>query len=100
MRRDMFGDALLPRRIAAYVPHCLIGERHVRTSALAATGEQIFFWLSPTPVRAEGFQQFRVQRQVAIFASFALDDADDHALAIDVAHLEVDHFGAAHASPV
>ena len=96
----MFGDAGLPRGVTAYVPDRLIGERHVGPSALAAAGEQIFLWLAPTPVRAQRFQQFWVQRQIAIFASFTLNDADDHALAIDVTHLKADHFGAAHPGAV
>jgi hypothetical protein len=99
IRRDMFGDAGVLCRIAAHLPDRLIGDWNIRTSALATTGEQIYLWPPPTPVRAERFQQFRAQRQIAIFASFALNDANDHALAVDVTHLEVDHLGPPHAGP-
>src|SRR5216683_2450944 len=37
---------------------------------------------------------------VAVFAAFALFDADHHALAVDVADLERDHLGGAQACPV
>jgi hypothetical protein len=37
------------------------------------------------------------QHHVAVFAAFALLDADHHALAVDVADLERDHLGGARA---
>src|SRR5258708_8811784 len=49
MRGDVFGDASLPRCIAAYVPDRLIGERHVRTSALAAPGNTYSFAFRQRP---------------------------------------------------
>src|SRR5439155_16484034 len=45
-------------------------------------------------------QQSRTQRQVTIFAALALHHADDHALAIDVADLEMSEFAASHAGGV
>ena len=40
-------------------------------------------------------KQMRRQHHVAVFTAFALLDANDHALAVDVADLERDHLGGA-----
>ena len=45
-------------------------------------------------------QQRRAQRKIAILAALALDHADDHPLAVDVAQLQMGHFRAAHAGAV
>ena len=44
---------------------------------------------------AQQFEQMRRQHHVAVFTAFALLDADDHALAVDVADLQRDHLGGA-----
>src|SRR3954453_18713088 len=52
------------------------------------------------PPGAQQFEQMRRQHHVAVFAAFALIDANDHALAVDVADLERDHLGGAQTRPV
>src|SRR3982074_2886086 len=52
------------------------------------------------PPGAQQFEQMWRQHHVAVFAAFALLDADHHALAVDVADLERDHLGGAQACPV
>ena len=41
------------------------------------------------------FEQMWRQHHVTVFTAFALLDADDHTLAVDVADLERDHLGGA-----
>src|SRR5712675_1521120 len=47
------------------------------------------------PPGAQQFEQMWRQHHVTVFTAFALLDADDHALAVDVADLERDHLGGA-----
>src|ERR1700694_1203666 len=47
------------------------------------------------PPGAQQFEQMWRQHHVAVFAAFALLDANDHAFAVDVADLERDHLGSA-----
>src|SRR5213080_2154204 len=52
------------------------------------------------PPGTQQFEEMRIQHHVAVFAAFALLDANDHAFAIDVADLERDHLsGALYLSP-
>src|ERR1700682_6416730 len=57
-------------------------------------------WSCRPPPGAQQFEQMWRQHHVAVFAAFALFDADYHPFAIDVADLERDHFGGAQTSPV
>ena len=45
-------------------------------------------------------EQGRAQRQVAILVSLAIDNVEDHALAVDVGDLDPGQFGAAHTGSV
>jgi hypothetical protein len=45
-------------------------------------------------------KQMRRQHHIAIFAAFALLDADHHALAVDVTDLQRHHLGDAQSGPV
>ena len=56
--------------------------------------------LEPSPVDTQVLEQGRAQGQVAVLVSLAIDDMDDHALAVDVGDLEPGEFGAAHAGSV
>src|SRR6266852_3796764 len=49
---------------------------------------------------AQQLKQMRRQHHVAVFAAFALLDADDHALAVDVTDLQRHHLGDAQSRPV
>src|ERR1700716_3783092 len=55
---------------------------------------------SRPPPAAQQFEQMWRQHHVPVFAAFALFDADDHALAVDVADLERDHLGGAQACAI
>jgi hypothetical protein len=72
-----------------------------RGSADRALGDrcawgQIESRFPPAPVFAQDLQQ----RQIAIFAALAGHHADDHSLAIDIAHLEASEFCASHTGAV
>ncbi len=60
--------------------------------ALAPGGEQIFLGTGGAPVTPEHGQQTGRQHDIAIFAAFAFLHAHQHALGIDVAHLQRDGF--------
>src|SRR5664279_439222 len=68
--------------------------------ARRARGEQESVWLEPTPVSTQGLEQRRAKRKVAVLASLAVDNSNDHALTIDVAELQTGYFGAAHAGAI
>src|SRR5262249_46890928 len=68
--------------------------------ALVARGEQVKLRLAPAPVLSQSLQQGWTERQITIFAAFALYYADDHALAIDVADLDASDFAASHAGAI
>src|SRR3954453_18710694 len=52
------------------------------------------------PPGTQQFEQKRREHHVAVFAAFALLDANDHALAVDVSDLERDHLGGAQACAI
>src|SRR6266478_1572923 len=51
----------------------------------------------PAPVDAKGIEQLRAEHEIAILASLASPNMNDHPLAVDVADLEVRHFCATRA---
>ena len=53
--------------------------------------------LHPAPVLAQGLQQLRGQQDVAVTATLALANMNDHAFAVDIGDLEVAQFGPAQA---
>jgi hypothetical protein len=75
-----------------------LARRH-RLHAVASWKQPALRSCRPPP-GAQQFEQMWRQHHVAVFATLALLDADDHALAVDVADLERDHLGGAQASPV
>ena len=66
----------------------------------ALSGKQPALWSGCLPPGAQQREQMRRQHDVAVFAALALLDADDHALAVDVADLQRDHFGGAQTRPI
>src|SRR5215467_6173496 len=52
------------------------------------------------PPGAQQFEQMRRQHHVAVFVALALLHTDEHALAVDVADLERNHFGSPQARPI
>src|SRR5882724_1017641 len=62
---------------------------HVGAPALHGSREEIGFWFHPAPVDAHGFEQGWTERHLAVSAALALLNANHHALAVDVADLEL-----------
>src|SRR5215467_13813489 len=52
------------------------------------------------PPGAQQFEQMRREHHVAVFVALALLHTDEHALAVDVADLERNHFGSPQARPI
>jgi hypothetical protein len=90
----------------------LCGETRLLISAICAAARQarwahghrlcrIADWEQPTlwprrlPPSAQQVEQVWGEHDVTILAAFALLDADDHALAVDVGDLERDHLSGA-----
>jgi len=89
----------MPARVAAarHTFHTVLLEIGCSTSgALILTGEQIDAGLLPTAVLAQGFEQLGRERHVAIAQALPTTDMDDHALTVDIAHLQQRCLGAAH----
>ena len=63
-------------------------------------GKQSALWPRRLPPGAQQCKEVRRQHHVAVFVALALFDANDHALAVDVADLELDDLGGAQASPI
>ena len=53
--------------------------------------------LETAPVVAQCLEQLRAKHDIAILAPLAAVDMNDHALAVDVADLQMGHFGATRA---
>src|SRR6516164_9561200 len=84
VRVDGLGDAGTPGGLAAGVPDDFIRDRLVGADRLQA-GEQPA--VAPSQRAVVGSQllaQFRAERHLAVFAAFALTDADHHTLFVDV----------------
>ncbi len=91
MRCDPLANAGTPRRFVARDPDGLVGNGLLDVVA-GSRGEQPCSRLEPAPVSTQRLQQRRAQRKIAILAALALDHADDHPLAVDVAQLQMGHF--------
>ena len=88
MRGDALRDAGVPGRLLTCAPDSFDRDRHVGSPALLVAWKQIGLRLHPAPVLAQGLQQLRAQRHVAVASAFAFTDVDHHALAVDVADLQ------------
>src|ERR1700682_4524087 len=75
------------------VPENLGGDRMTRRMPSVA-GEQPIGGLvfQPAPVDTQGIEQLRTEHDIAILAPLAAPNMNDHALAVDIADLEVRHF--------
>jgi len=88
-----WGDTrfFVPARLAAF---CMANHTHFGLSGLclhascSPPGEQMRFGLHPAPVFPQHFQQLRSQWHITITIPFAMTDVDDHAVAVDVFHLQ------------
>src|SRR5277367_3030638 len=96
VRRHPFGDlGQVGRRMAGAVE---LARRYRLQRVLAR--EQPGLWLCDAPPVAQKLQQHRRQHRVSILAAFALLDAQQHALAVDVGHLQRRHLRYAQARPI
>jgi len=97
MRGDTFAEAAAGPGIAAGGLHGAGGEMEVRPPGgeEPRTGGTV-----NAKVGTENFQEARREHGVTVFASLAVIDADEHALAIDAGELEGDGFGDAEAGSV
>src|SRR5580692_2681854 len=79
--------------LLASVPENLGRDRMTRCMPSIA-GEQPVggLALQPAPVDAKGIEQFGAEHDIAVLASLASPDMDDHPLAVDIADLQVRHF--------
>ena len=75
------------------VPENLGGDRMTRGMPSVA-GEQPIGGLAfqPAPVDAQGIEQLGAEHDITVLASLASPDMNDHALAVDIADLQVRHF--------
>src|ERR1700688_4955323 len=75
------------------VPENLGGDRMTRRMPSVA-GEQPIGGLAfqPAPVDAERIEQLGAEHDIAVLASLASADMNDHALAVDIADLQMRHF--------
>src|SRR6266852_7590322 len=77
------------------VPENLGGDRMTRRMPSIA-GEQPVGGLAfqPAPVDTQGIEQLGAEHDIAILAPLAAPNMNDHPLAVDIADLQVRHFGA------
>ena len=77
-------------------PEDLGGDRMTRCMP-AVAGKQPVGRLAPesAPVDAQRIEQLRAEHDIAVLASLAAPNMNDHALAVDIADLQVRHFCAA-----
>ena len=77
------------------MPDDLGGDRMTRRVPSVA-GKQPVGGLAPqsAPVDAQFLEQLRAEHDIAVLASLAAPDMDDHPLAVDIADLQVRHFRA------
>src|SRR5258708_27944221 len=70
-------------------PDILVRDGYIGPPVFDRAGEQLCLWFHPAPVLAQGLQQLRGQQDVAVTATLALANMNDHAFAVDIADLEV-----------
>ena len=76
--------------------------QHGRVNATLGitTREQLVHRASQAPVGSQDPEQLRQEHDIAVAATLALLDADNHPAAVDVADLEAGHLGGAQAGRI
>src|SRR5579872_4798589 len=100
MRRDPLLDFSAFTGFSNGLPYDLLRNRLVRTKVVHRAGEKIRLWAHPPVVFTESREQFSAQGHLPVDTALALDYAQHHALAVDVAHLQSAQLGTAEASTV
>ena len=81
------------RGLLTGVPENLGGDRITcRMPSVAGKKPVGGFALQPAPVDAQGIEQLGAEHDIAVLASLASPDMNDHPLAVDIADLQVRHF--------
>ena len=88
-----------PRRWQAYQTILSVIGRSTR-AGLAVLGKRHPLRLHPSPVGAQRFQQRWAKGHIAVAPALALADMDHHALAVDIAGLELAQLRAAYAGRI
>src|SRR4029453_16283895 len=88
MRAHTLVDARSLRCLPAGLPQNFGGDRLVGAPTLFSAPEQICLGLHPPVVLTERFTQLGIQWHIAVLATLALPDVNDHAPTIDVLHLQ------------
>ena len=89
----------IPARMGCGMAGAIELARRHRLHAVAPWKQPALRSCRPPP-GTQQFEQMRRQHHVAVFAAFALLDANDHALAVDVGDLERDHLAGAQACAI
>lgn len=100
MRRDALVDPRLPRGQAHRFPDHLRGDGGIGTPAVVRPRKEKGLRSHPSVVLTERGEKRGTQRNLAIAATFALLDAEHHALTIDVTDFQLARFAATQARPV
>ena len=87
-------------RASAHVPDRLIRDGLFHAAMATAAREQVEVGPPGEPVLAQGMEQPGAEHDVAVLASLAAPDTNDHPLAVDVADLQRRHLCAAAAGRV
>ena len=100
VRRKAFGDAGGLRGLVAGQPDGVRTDGYVCAPALQGSREKIVFGFHPAEVDAQGLEQCWTEWHLAIAATFALLNANHHALAVDVVNFEPAQFRPPHGSGI
>src|SRR5690349_10517297 len=100
MRSNVFRNTGSLRRFPASLPQHFRSDGLIRSPTIFRAWKQIRLGMHPAPVLAQGLQQFRTERHVAVTVSLAMPNVDQHAHTIDVSDLEMAEFRPAHASRI
>src|SRR5262250_2856729 len=85
----------------AGVARCFLVDWIIRSMPTVAGKEPVagFSW-QPAPVLAQFFEQLRTEHDIAVFAAFPSADMNHHALAVDIANLQVGYLSTPQAGSV
>src|SRR3569833_2086084 len=100
VRRYVLLDPRIARSFFTGVPDCPVRHGSVRAAVAFTAGEEVDARLLPAPILAQRLEQSRAEWDVATAAALAAFNADQHASAVDIAHLQQRYFHPPHAGAV
>src|SRR5581483_2485160 len=89
VRAHGFGDTRSLRCLAAGRPQYFRCDWLIGAPAVFCAWKQIGLGPHPAPIFAQGLQQLRAKRHVAVAVPLAMANMDEHALTVNVLDLEV-----------